>query len=245
MTLPTPPWQTRPERARRTAKQPLSRDVIVDAALAVLDREGIGGMSLRRVAQELGTGPASLYAHVDNLRELEDLVFERAAGEITLPVPDPARWQEQLKQLLFDSLNTMRRHPGIARFALGRIPTKENGLAVADAMLGLLATGGVPEQYCAWAVDVLGLFVAAAAYEESVELAEGQTEENMREWFDQLGVHFRALPTERYPHLVRMAPFMVQGSGDERLEFALDIMINGLAATAGTTGSPAATGLPH
>jgi Tetracyclin repressor-like, C-terminal domain len=126
----------------------------------------------------------------------------------------------------------MRRHPGIARFALGRIPTKENGLAIADAMLGLLQAGGVPDQYAAWAVDMLGLFVAGAAYEESVELAEGQTEANMAEWYDQLGVYFRALPTDRYPHLVRMAPFMVQGGGDDRLEFALDIMINGLAATA-------------
>lgn len=62
-----------------------------------------------------------------------------------------------------------------------------------------------------------------------MELAEGQTEENMQEWFDQLGIYFSSLPTQQYPHLVRMAPFMVQGGGDQRLEFALDIMINGLA----------------
>jgi Tetracyclin repressor, C-terminal all-alpha domain. len=155
------------------------------------------------------------------------------------------RWQEQLKQLLFDALNTMRRHPGIARFALGRIPTKENGLAMTEAMLGLLDAGRVPEQYAAWAVDMLGLFVAGAAYEEAVELAEGQTEENMQEWFDQLGIYFSSLPTQQYPHLVRMAPFMVQGGGDQRLEFALDIMINGLAATAGGAAPAAATALPR
>jgi Tetracyclin repressor-like, C-terminal domain len=61
-------------------------------------------------------------------------------------------------------------------------------------------------------------------------------EENTQESYDQLGVYFSALPTERYPHLVRMAPFMVQGGGDERLEFALDMMINGLAATAQAAG---------
>lgn len=54
--LPDPPWRT-PSRGR--TRRPLSQEAVVDAALAVLDREGLGGLSMRRVAQELGTGPAS------------------------------------------------------------------------------------------------------------------------------------------------------------------------------------------
>ena len=58
----TPVW-ARQERKRRTT---LSREAIVEAALAVLDAEGLEGVSMRRVAQRLGTGPASLYQHVSN-----------------------------------------------------------------------------------------------------------------------------------------------------------------------------------
>ena len=230
---PVPPWLPhRRERApRRTAKAPLTRDVIVDTALALLDREGLHAMTMRRVAQELDTGPASLYAHVANLRELEDLVYDRVAAEISWQPPDPRRWQEQLEQLLFDAVTVLRRHPGVARFSLGRIPLGENALAVSDQVMGLLLVAGVPDQYAAWAMDMLGLFVTAAGYEESVQHAEGQTEENMRDWYAQLGNYLANLPPSRYPNVVRLAGAMVQGSGDERLRFGISLLVTGLAAT--------------
>ena len=234
---PVPPWQRTP-RARAAARTPLSQDAIVDAALKILDREGLSAMSMRRVAQELGTGPSSLYAHVTNLGELEDLIFDRVAGELELPTPDPARWQEQLHDLLFDAIELMRRHPGVARLGFGRIPTRENAMRMSETILGLVHAGGVPEQYAAWSVDTLGLFVTAAAYEEYVQAEEGQTEENMRGWFDEFHRYLQSLPVEQYPNIVQAAPFMVQGSGDERLHFGLSMLIGGLAATARPRSRP-------
>jgi AcrR family transcriptional regulator len=228
---PVPPWQ-RASRARVAAKTPLSQDAIVDAALKVLDREGLSAMSMRRVAQELGTGPSSLYAHVTNLGELEDLIFDRVLGELELPVPDPARWQEQIHDLLFASIELMRRHPGVSRLGFGRIPTRDNSMRITETILGLLHAGGIPEQYASWAVDTLSLFTTSAAYEEYVQLEEGQTEENMRAWFDEFGRYLASLPAERYPNILRSAPFMTAGTGDDRLHFGLRLLISGLAATA-------------
>ena len=62
MAMPEPPWKPAPRR--RPARAPLTIEAIVDAAFRVLDREGANGLSMRRVAEELGTGPASLYWHV-------------------------------------------------------------------------------------------------------------------------------------------------------------------------------------
>jgi AcrR family transcriptional regulator len=228
---PVPPWQRAP-RVRAAAKTPLSQDAIVAAALKVLDREGLSAMSMRRVAQELGTGPSSLYAHVTNLRELEELIFDRVTGELQLPTPDPARWQEQLHDLLFDAIELMRRHPGVARLGFGRIPTRENAMRMSETILGLLHAGGIPKQAAAWAVDTLGLFITAAAYEEYVQLEEGQTEENMRGWFEEFHQYLAALPMEKYPNIVWASPFMAKGSGDDRLRFGLRLLISGLAATA-------------
>ena len=59
----------------------------MDAAIAVMDREGVDGLSMRRVAEELDTGAASLYWHVKNKDELLQLIFERTAQEVTLPTP--------------------------------------------------------------------------------------------------------------------------------------------------------------
>jgi AcrR family transcriptional regulator len=241
MTLPRPPWQ-RPTPSRSAARTPLSQQAIVDAALKILDREGLAAMSMRRVAQELGTGPASLYAHVANLAELEELVYDRVVGEVDLPEPDPAHWQAQLKKLLFDSIQVMRRHSGVARLGFGRVPTRENSMRLSDRMLGVLHAGRVPDQYAAWAVDMLGLFITGAAYEEYVQVEEGQTEENMREWFDKFGAYLAGLPPQTYPNLVHYAPFMTRGDGDQRLEFGLDLLIGGLAATVPSAGKPPTAG---
>src|SRR5215475_15592084 len=88
--LPVPGWKrTRQPSAPRPQ---LSRDLIVDTAMKLLDADGLDGVSMRRVAEVLGTGPASLYAHVANKDELLDLLLDRVVAEIEVPDPDPQRW---------------------------------------------------------------------------------------------------------------------------------------------------------
>jgi AcrR family transcriptional regulator len=77
--VPEPPWWRQREEAQR---RPLTRDAIVEAALVVLEREGMNGLSMRKVAEELGTGAASLYWHVRDKEEL--LSLRRDAAQISL-----------------------------------------------------------------------------------------------------------------------------------------------------------------
>jgi len=200
MTLPAPPWQ-RAARSR-TAKPPLSRDAIVDAAMAVLHKDGLAGMTMRRVAQELNTGAASLYAHVSNRDELEELVFDRILAEVPRPVPDPERWQEQLKQLMRDAVSAFTRHPGSARLALGRVPFTPNALAHAEVMIALLRCGGVSDRTAAFAVDLLSLYATATAFEETIYIQRGMTEESVRERFAQMREYLESLPVDRFPNVV-------------------------------------------
>src|SRR6266498_3964925 len=120
-SVPEPPWRTS-THPHAVPRVPLTREAIVDAALRVLDREGLEALSMRRVGEELGTGAASLYWHVRNKEELLQLVFERVTEEVVLPEADPSRWQEQLKDLARESRRVMKRHRDIARLSLGRIP---------------------------------------------------------------------------------------------------------------------------
>ncbi len=85
--LPTPPGR-RPRKAA-TPRRPLTQEAIVETAIRVLDAEGLEAVTMRRVAQELGTGPASLYAHVSGKEELRELMLDRVAAEIKLPSPIP------------------------------------------------------------------------------------------------------------------------------------------------------------
>src|SRR5581483_4119040 len=93
-----PPWQRYPpERGRRRGRPPITREAIVETALQLLDRDGLDQLSMRRVADALDTGPASLYWHVGSKDGLLDLVFDQVIGEQEVPDPEPERWQEQLK----------------------------------------------------------------------------------------------------------------------------------------------------
>jgi AcrR family transcriptional regulator len=152
MSVPDPPWQAAPRA--RPARAPLSQDAIVHAALRVLDREGSAGLSMRRVAEELGTGPASLYWHVANKDALINLIIDQVAGEVAVPEPDPDRWQEQLREWLLGVRRVFERHPGVAALTLGRVPTGPNVLRWACCAGPASPTGSPPSpatcSACTW-----------------------------------------------------------------------------------------------
>src|SRR5689334_9902117 len=126
--IPPPPWQRLPERPGRRRRDPISRDAIVAAAIKLLDREGLAALSMRRLAEELGTGAASLYWHVGSKDGLLDLVLDQIIGEQQVPDPEPARWQEQLKEVARIMRRTSLRHPYVVRISIGRIPMGPNAL---------------------------------------------------------------------------------------------------------------------
>jgi AcrR family transcriptional regulator len=236
------PWDTR--SARTPARRALSREAIIDAALKVLDEEGVGALSMRRVAQELGTGAASLYAHVANKDDLAALVFDRIAEEVPVPVVAPERWREQLKRLLWDTLTVLQRHPGSASLAMGRVPLGPNSLGRTEAMLALLKAGGVSDQLAGYAVDLLYLYVTATALEESIYLERGQTEESMRAYFEQVAAYLRALPTDRFPYTVSLVASLMAGGGDWRFDLGLDVLIAGLLSPEVAARAEEATSWP-
>ncbi len=121
MTPPSP-VPGRVERARAKAararrRRPLSLDAIVDVALRIVDEEGTEAVSMRRVAAEFDTGPASLYAYVANKDELLRCVLDRIIEEIVVPEGDT--WQEVVRGFAFQTRSDLpaaqRRRPAQLR----------------------------------------------------------------------------------------------------------------------------------
>lgn len=227
--LPEPPWQRR-RRRRAPARVPLSREAIVEAALRVVDAEGLDATSMRRVAEELGTVPSALYWHVRNKDELLQLVFDRVAGELELPEPDPENWQEQLKAMGREMRRVLTSHRDIARVSLGSIPVGPNVLRASEWMLGLLRAAGLPDRTAALAGDLLALYVGAYAYEESLGLASPTGEELPPEQIiAMLRDYWASLPPSRFPNTVALVDTLFEGGPNERFEFGLDVLLRGLA----------------
>ncbi|MFF5171803.1 TetR/AcrR family transcriptional regulator [Micromonospora sp. NPDC000089] len=239
---PAPPWRTRP-RAARAVRQPLSQDAVVDAALAVLGREGLGGLSMRRVAQELDTGPASLYAHVSGKEELLELLVDRASAGITVPPPDPARWGEQVKEVARQAYRVYATHSHLALASLATIPTGPNAMRVTDGLLAILLAGGVPPQPAAWFLDRLMLYIAGDAYEGALfgEKVRATGQDLSTYWTgmrEQLRGYYLSLPKEAYPNALAHVDELMAGDGEERFEFGLDLMVQGIARYARPDGIP-------
>lgn len=106
-------------RAQLSDRRVLNRDELLQAAVAVADGEGLGAVSMRRVAAELGTGPMSLYRYVTNKDELVAEMADQIFGECALPVPGPAGWRAKLDLIAREQWALCRRHhwlPGAVSF---------------------------------------------------------------------------------------------------------------------------------
>jgi AcrR family transcriptional regulator len=226
---PEPPWRRKPEPPDRGERRPLTRDAIVDAALVLLDREGIAGLSMRRLAKELDVGAASLYWHVGDKEELLGLLLDRIVGESQVPDPDPANWQEQMKELGRESRRLLQRHRDAAQISMGRVPVGPNSMPVMERNLAILVAAGLPPRVLSLAADMFALYVGGFAFEESLRGDESADPE-------QLAEYFRSLPKKEFPTLVALADDLTAGDADERFEFGLELLVRGLEAMAKDDG---------
>jgi AcrR family transcriptional regulator len=231
---PVPPWE-RTRKAKAPARTPLSQEAIVDVALRILETEGYEALSMRRVATDLGTGAASLYAHVANKDELLKLAIDRVFADMEFPEPDPELWVEQLRDAMRETRRVFQAHPGLARAMLGRVPMGPNGLRLIEGFMSMLRSGGLPDRVAAWAGDVVSLFVVAHVFEEDLRNSmHGETsQEDVEAWAEQMKVYIKSLPVATFPNMVALAdPMFETGGADGRFEFGLDLMLRGLATYA-------------
>jgi AcrR family transcriptional regulator len=203
-------------------RQPLTREKIVDAALVLLERDGLQGLSMRKLAHELDAGAATLYWHVGDKEQLLGLLLDRIVGENEVPEPDPEHWQEQLKAFARSTRRMFKSRRDAAQLSMGRIPNGPNSLPKMEAALALLAAASLPPKVISYAADMFALYVGAFAYEESMPPPDTE----------RMGDFLKTLPPEQFPFMSGLADELMAGDADERFEWALDLLIAGLEAMA-------------
>ena len=233
--IPPPPWQRLPDRSSRRRREPISREAIVTAAVDLLDREGLAALSMRRLGDELGAGAASLYWHVGSKDGLLDLVLDEIIGEQQVPDPDPARWQEQLKEVARHQRRVSLRHPYVVRISIGRIPMGPNALVYSERVLAILRAGGLPPRlavqgYLALITTVNGFTVDETGVEDGG--APDRDPAHLAEAADMARDYIASLPTSLFPIMTSLASEFALADPDERFELLLDIFVDGLARRA-------------
>lgn len=205
-------------------------ETIVAAAIALLDESGIERLAMRQVAQRLGVGVASLYGYVSSREELLDLVFDELVGQVPLPEPEPARWREQVIEMLSGLRQVLSSHRDAALAGMGRIPTSPNTLRAMEALGAMLRSGGLSDRAIALGFDQLALYVCAYAFEESLFANVGMTVDEVAQYHQQVDAFFTALPARSFPVIASLADELTGADGEERFSFGLDVLLSGLEA---------------
>ncbi|HEX2672839.1 MAG TPA: TetR/AcrR family transcriptional regulator [Polyangiaceae bacterium] len=216
------------ETAPRRRRPPLTTERIVQTALKLVAAEGFDALTMRRVAAALKTGPASLYAHVRDKADLDDLLIGELCKSIVLPRPKPARWKAQFKHICGQLRDLYLRYPGVSLAAFVIVPRNVNTLRITEGLLAVLLAGGVAAREAAWASDAALLYVGAYTLETSLRRRDSEAKGQS---FDRAEIvqRLRMLPVRHFPNMVAHVGELTAGDGHERFDFTLDLLLRGIA----------------
>ncbi len=206
-------------RRDRPAKAPLSREVLVATGLRVMREEGLERLTMRRLASELETGPASLYVYVRNTAELHGALLDELLADLD--------FSGELIDLLYEYTVLLFGYPSLARSVLTLRPSGPHYLRLIDTVLGLLLAEGMPVRQAAWGVDLLLQHATAVAAEQGSrdEATEAAAEE------EELVAVIREADAGPYPHIHRTRDELLSGTGEQRTRWAFAALIKGLSST--------------
>jgi AcrR family transcriptional regulator len=204
-------------------KPKFTRAQLQAAALAIADRQGLAALSMRSLAEALGTGPMTLYNYVKDRDELDALVVEAVMAEVKSPRPQDAStvdWQRNVRGIVEATWRAVRRHPNVIPLMLTRRTLHATTLYWAESLLEALAGSGrsgtdLLVAFRTVSGFVMGLVQAQLAGAPAIEHPDV--------------ARAQALPAERFPRLIEIAKAATRLGPDREFRAGLDIVMAGLS----------------
>ncbi|TAJ34564.1 MAG: TetR/AcrR family transcriptional regulator [Reyranella sp.] len=201
-------------------KAKFARAQLQEAALAIVDKEGLPALSMRSLAAALGTGPMTLYNYVKDRDDLDALVVEAVMAEVRLP-REKGDWRADVTAIVEATWRTVRRHPNVIPLVLTRRTLHETTLVWAEALLRALARSGRS------GADLLVAFRTVSGF--VMGFAQAQLADPLTPDEDQDDIaRAQALPAERFPRLIEIAGAAAKLGADREFRAGLDIVMAGL-----------------
>ncbi|OXM46962.1 TetR/AcrR family transcriptional regulator C-terminal domain-containing protein [Amycolatopsis alba] len=215
----------------------LSREKVLDAALRLAGEHGLAGLSMRKLAADVGVEAMSLYNHVANKGDLLDGLTARVFESVPLPGPGP--WDERLRALTHGLYTAFSRHPVVVRALAtdAANPRSAGSLKFIDATFSALLDAGLDERGAARGYRSLIGLVFGAVLTETVglsgvpdasnasDVSDVERAEPVVAWFQ------RSVTADALPSLHRALPSLLDGDCLQDFEFQLDLVIGGLRAS--------------
>ena len=208
-------------------REPLSRERILRAAVALADEAGVESLSMRKLAHELGVVPMALYKHVANKDQLLDGMIDVVVGEIDPPI-EGATWKTAIRERILSARRALLRHPWASRVMESRTEPTPTVLSYMDSMVGMFLTGGFSIDLTHHAMHAMGSRLMGFTQELFNDTADTDPETEQEMY---------AAMAETLPNIYKLylavthddASVVGPGCDDQfEFEFALDLLLDGL-----------------
>ena len=217
-----------PDGTTRMRPTPLSRQRLVDEALALLEDPSGGELSMRRLAQRLGVAPNALYTHVRDKADLVAALVDEVYADLDLVPHALGHWTEQLAAFSRALRQHLLTHPSVVPLALQQPGLGPHGLRLGEAIYNVLRPAGFSDEAVVGTVSALHTYVLGFVALEAPHA--GTDHDGDDEFVRRLSAFFAALPPDRFPHHVELAPLLTRFSSDDQFEFGLRTFLAGLVA---------------
>jgi AcrR family transcriptional regulator len=211
-------------------RAPLSRERVLQAAVALADSGGISALSMRKLGEALGVEAMSLYNHVANKSDVLDGMIDIVFSQIELPSGDGG-WRDAMRRRAISARQVLRRHPWAIGLMESRTSPGPATLRHHDAVLGCLRRAGFSIELTAHAYSLLDSYIYGFALQEAT-LPFGNAEEAVQVARDIFG----GFSAGQYPHLTELTMQHVLQPGydyGDEFETGLDLILDALQAAAG------------
>lgn len=203
-------------RARFTLEE------VEDAAIRVVDRCGLNGLTMRRVASELGTGAMTLYSYVPDRAGLDGLIVDGVLRDLHLPEHPSPDWRADVHLIAEQAWRAVRQHPNAIPLILARRSHSPRFLDIAEALLAALSRSGLSDRSLLVGFRAVSTLVTAFALNE----LEGPISDRGAT----IG-SFQSLPRDRYRRLVEVATAAEASDPGTELHQGLEALLVGLAGS--------------
>ena len=207
----------------------LTKERVLQAAVDLADRDGLGALTMRRLGAELGVEAMSLYKHVANKEEILDRIVELVVGEIEIP-NEGADWKEAMRRRAISARAVLSRHSWAIGLLETRGATGHTAVRYLDAILGNLRSAGFSIENAAHAFWLLDSFVYGHVIQET-SLPFGTS----KEMIESRGSIREQITTDEYPHVAEIGEHALRSgySVDREFEFGLELILDALGEHGG------------
>jgi AcrR family transcriptional regulator len=209
------------------SREPLSRERVLETAVALADRHGLDWLSMRKLAEELGVAAMTLYYYVPNKDELIDGMIDIVFAEIELPSPG-LDWKEAMRRRALSTRAALNRHRWAVGNMEGRTDHGPSNLRLHDAVLGCLRAAGFSLELSVSAYSVQDAYIYGFALQET-DMSSETSEDFAAEAQRQMDAYAEMLAD--YPNLVEVVGGHVAQVGYDYAKeflFGLDLILEAL-----------------